>query len=74
MEIAREEQVDSASQDLRELEGVSPELVATLAQAGVHTRDDLADLAVDELTEVSGLDAEQAGKLILKAREHWFAT
>jgi transcription termination/antitermination protein NusA len=40
----------------------------------VHTRDDLADLAVDELTEMTGIDEAQAKTLIMKAREHWFTT
>ena len=39
----------------------------------MHTRDDLADLAVDELVEMTGIDAEAAKDLIMKAREHWFA-
>lgn len=39
----------------------------------MHTRDDLADLAVDELTEITGHSADDAKALILKAREHWFA-
>ena len=74
MEIAREEKVNDVSQDLRDLEGLSPELIATLANGGIHTRDDLADLAVDELIELSGVDDEQAKTLIMKAREHWFTT
>ena len=73
MEIAREDSVDGASQDLRDLEGVTPELMAKLAEGGVHTRDDLADLAIDELTDLTGQSAEEATALILKAREHWFA-
>ena len=73
MEIAREENVDEVSQDLRDLEGVSAELVARLAGQGIHTRDDLADLAVDELTEMTDLDDDAARALIMKAREHWFA-
>ena len=36
-------------------------LAAKLARNGVLTRDDLADLATDELVEYSGIDAEQAG-------------
>jgi N utilization substance protein A len=40
---------------------------------GVHTRDDLADLAVDELTEITGQSEDEAKALIMKAREHWFA-
>ncbi len=73
MEIAREENVESVSQDLRDLEGLDPALIPKLAEAGVHTRDDLADLAVDELTEITGQSADEAKNLILKAREHWFA-
>ena len=74
MEIAREEKVEEVSQDLRDLEGLTPELIAKLAEGGIHTRDDLADLAVDELTEMTGVEAEQAKALIMKAREHWFNT
>ncbi|WP_312305756.1 transcription termination factor NusA [Pulveribacter sp.] len=73
MEIAREESVGSVSQDLRELEGLTPELIEKLAAGGVNTRDDLADLAIDELTELTGQSEDEAKALILKAREHWFA-
>ena len=76
MEIAKEEGVESqsaVSQDLRDLEGLNPELIPKLHEAGVNTRDDLADLAVDELTEITGQSADDAKALILKAREHWFA-
>ena len=73
MEIAREESVEEVSQDLRDLEGLNAELLPKLAENGVHTRDDLADLAVDELTAITGQSEEEAKALILKAREHWFA-
>jgi N utilization substance protein A len=73
MEIAREESVEEVSQDLRDLEGLTPELIAKLAVGGVHTRDDLADLAIDELTDITGQSADEARTLIMKAREHWFA-
>jgi len=72
LEIAREESVEGVSQNLRDLEGLTPELIASLADGGIHTRDDLADLAVDELTEMTGIDEERAKALIMKAREHWF--
>ena len=72
MEIAKEEKVDQVSQDLRDLEGVTPELVAKLSAGSIHTRDDLADLAVDELVELSGMDEALARAMIMKAREHWF--
>ncbi len=76
MEIEKEEKVEEVSQDLRDLEidgkGLTPDLIAKLAGGGIHTRDDLADLAVDELTEMTGMDDENAKTLIMKAREHWF--
>ena len=72
MEIAKEESVEEVSQDLRSLDGLNIDLIAKLADAGVHTLDDLADLAVDELTDITGQSAEEATALIMKAREHWF--
>ncbi|MEY3783525.1 MAG: transcription termination/antitermination protein NusA, partial [Pseudomonadota bacterium] len=72
MEIAKEENVEEASQDLRDLEGLTPELINKLAVGGVHTLDDLADLAVDELIEITGQSDAEAKTLIMKAREHWF--
>ncbi|SAI72177.1 transcription elongation factor NusA [Bordetella ansorpii] len=69
--IAQEERLETA-QDLLELEGVTPELAAKLAERKVHTRDDLAELATDELAEIAGLDEQQASDLIMRARAHWF--
>ena len=72
MEIAREESVEAVSQDLRDLDGLSPALIGKLADGGVHSRDELADLAVDELIEMTAIDEAAAKTLIMKAREHWF--
>jgi N utilization substance protein A len=72
MEIAREESVEEVSQDLRDLEGVTPELIAKLADGGIHTRDELADLATDELTDITAQTPEEATALIMLARAHWF--
>ena len=72
MEIAKEENVEGVSQSLRDVEGLSPELIAKLTEAGVNTRDDLADLAVDELTDITGQSADEAKALIMTARAHWF--
>ncbi|MCK6421515.1 MAG: transcription termination factor NusA [Aquabacterium sp.] len=72
MEIAHEESVEEVSQDLRDLEGLDTALIGKLADGGVHTRDELADLAVDELVELTGMDEAAAKTLIMKAREHWF--
>jgi N utilization substance protein A len=73
MDIAREDRGGEVSQDLRDFEGLTPELIAKLEAGGVHSRDELADLAVDELVEITGIDAEAAKAMIMKAREHWFA-
>jgi N utilization substance protein A len=73
MEIAKEEDVETLSENLKALEGLTPDLITKLADAGIHTRDDLADLAVDELTDITDVSEDQARALILKAREHWFA-
>nr|WP_311527563.1 transcription termination factor NusA [uncultured Ralstonia sp.] len=73
MELAKEEKVEKVSQDLRDLEGLTPELIGKLAEGNIQTRDDLAELAVDELVEMTGVDEEQAKALIMKAREHWFS-
>ncbi|MET3605397.1 N utilization substance protein A [Sphaerotilus sulfidivorans] len=74
LEIAKEERVEEVSQDLRDMEGLNAELIASLSEGGIHTRDDLADLAVDELVEMTGVDEARAKALIMKAREHWFGT
>jgi len=71
--IANEEKVEGVDPDLLKLEGMDTQLAAKLAEGGVRTRDDLADLSGDELRELSGLDAEQANRLIMAARAHWFA-
>jgi N utilization substance protein A len=72
IEIVREESVEDVSQDLRDLEGLTPDLISKLVDAGIQTRDDLADLATDELTDITGQTDAEATALIMKAREHWF--
>ena len=73
--IASEESLDSQlpADDLLLLEGMQPDLALALASRGVRTREDLAEQAVDDLLDIQGLTAEEAGKLIMKAREHWSA-
>ena len=71
--IASEEQAETVDADLLHLEGMDGELAAKLAESGVKTRDDLADLAVDDLLELADIGAERASSLIMKARAHWFA-
>jgi N utilization substance protein A len=69
--IVQEEKVESG-QNLLGLEGMTPELVATLSDAGILTRDDLAELATDELVEITHLDDSAAAHFITLARAHWF--
>jgi transcription termination/antitermination protein NusA len=71
--IASEESIDGIDQQLLQLEGMDTALAAKLAAQGVKTRDDLADLAVDELSEMTGMEEEKAKTLIMAARAHWFA-
>ncbi len=70
--IAAEEKLGTTAEDLLTLEGMDRDLAVQLAEAQVFTRDDLAELAVDELTEATGIDEERARDLIMKARAHWF--
>jgi N utilization substance protein A len=70
--IAQEERVQKTEPELLELEGMTADLAARLAENSVFSRDDLAELATDELAEISGLDEQAASDLIMKARAHWF--
>ena len=72
-EIAQQETLGQVEEDLRTLEGMTPELLAKLVEGGVLNRDDLADLAIDELTELTGQSPEAAKELIIRARAHWFS-
>jgi N utilization substance protein A len=60
-------------QALLEMEGMDPALAEALAAKGVATMEDLAELAVDDLMEIDGMDEERAGQLIMTARAPWFA-
>jgi N utilization substance protein A len=73
-EIASEEGISDAppADDLLALEGMDPELAATLAHRGVITREDLAEQAVPDVLDIADIGAERAGELIMKAREIWF--
>lgn len=70
--IATEEKIGHASEALLNVEGVDIELVRKLTVSGISTQEELADLAVDDLVELTGIDPERAGQIIIKAREPWF--
>lgn len=63
----------SEDSDLDEIEGLDAQIREALLQIGIHEREALAELSVDELAGVGGLDEEAAGKLIMQARAPWFA-
>ena len=71
--IVDEEQLENVAEDLLVLEGMDKPLAAKLARGNVRTRDDLADLAADELVELTGIGEDRAKSLITTARAHWFA-
>lgn len=70
--IASEEKLADVSEDMRNLDGLDSDMLRDLAQAGIATRDDLAELSVDELIEITGVTEDEARKVIMAAREHWF--
>jgi len=71
--IVDEEQLEKVADDLLSLEGMDKPLAAKLTKNGVNDRESLADLATDELIEMTGIDAARATALITVARAHWFA-
>lgn len=75
-ELERRRQELGIADDLLEVEGLTAAMIIGLGEQGVKTRDDLADLAGDELREMlpdSGLTETTANDLIMVARAHWFA-
>jgi len=73
--IVAEEQLGGArpSEALLRIEGMDEDLAFTLASGGIVTMEDLAELSVDDLNEIAGLDDERAAKLIMTARAPWFS-
>ena len=72
--LAAEESLEEhkPADDLLAVEGMDEATAYALSSRGVVTRDDLADMAVDEITDIEGIDAERAATLIMAARKHWF--
>lgn len=73
MAITKEESISEPQQDLLEMEGMTEGLAYKLAEKGISTMEDLAEQAVDEITDIEEIDDEFAAQLIMKAREPWFA-
>ncbi len=73
--IASEEKIETSvpSPELLAMEGMDEELAHELAAKGIASVDDLAEQAIDDIIDFPGMTEERAGKLIMKARESWFA-
>jgi len=71
--IVSEEKVEEVASDLQALEGMDEQTARLLAAKGIHTQEELAELAVDDLVELTGMEVERAKKLIMAARAPWFA-
>ncbi|UOF94016.1 MAG: transcription termination/antitermination protein NusA [Bordetella sp.] len=69
--IAKEEHLKLAH-DLLELDFITPNLAILLVEKNILTRNDLAELSVDEVIEITGLTKEKAAEIITLARAHWF--
>ncbi len=72
--IATEEKIedDKPADDLLALESMEDSIAYQLVRMGVRTQEDLAEMSIDEIVGVEGLDDELAGKLIMQARAPWF--
>jgi N utilization substance protein A len=60
--------------NVESLEGLSldEENIKKLSNKGIKNKDDLAELSIDELQDIIQISEDDASKMIMKAREHWF--
>ena len=71
-EIAEQERL-SPEDDLLAMEGMDEETAKLFSSRGIRSMEELAEQATDELVELTGIDEERAGQLIMTARAPWFA-
>lgn len=74
-ELADRQKELGLTEDLITLDGINAATLLKLGENGIKTRDDLADLAADELLDILGKDQmtlANANALIMTARAHWF--
>ena len=57
---------------LETIKSLNKEFIELLSAADINNKDDLADLASDELAPILNIDEEEAGKIIMEARADWF--
>tara|TARA_Y100000996_G_C22529455_1_gene645896 strand:+ start:310 stop:1770 length:1461 start_codon:yes stop_codon:yes gene_type:complete len=51
---------------------LNEENIQKLSIKGIKNKDDLAELSIDELRDIIDISEDEASKMIMKAREHWF--
>ena len=72
------EKIDAKNKEIEEenslsnVKELSKNHIEILGKNDINNREDLADLSVDELLEMIELSKEDAGKIIMDAREPWF--
>lgn len=74
-EFAEKSKTLAIDESLKDVKGLEQDMIITLAEKGIKTVDNLADLAADELIEMLGentLTEVEANEIIMSAREHWF--
>lgn len=75
-EFAQKSKSLGIDETIKSVTGLDQDFILVLAEKGIKTLDDVADLAADELIEMLGensLSVDEANKVIMAAREHWFA-
>ena len=74
-DLEEKRKIVGVSDEVAEIEGLTGDVLLRLGEAGIKTRDDLADLASDELIEIVGeklINEDKANLIIMAARAHWF--
>lgn len=66
------EESGEPAEDLLNMEGMDRKLAYALAARGISTMEDLAEQAIDDISDVEGMGEKKAAELIMKAREPWF--
>jgi len=72
--LAVEEELDEhqPAEDLLTLEGMDETTAYALAERGITTREELAEMATDEIADIDNVGPGRAAELIMAARAHWF--
>ena len=78
-EMTAQRKASGVTDELAAVAGLTPEMLVVLGEAEIRERDDLADLAADELISADdgvlkefGLSMDAANEIIMAARAHWF--